>query len=90
MDRWLLYINQFSDGMMSVMEGLLSSVFNMTVRMLRSRLKHLLLMTLSKLSLTTGATTSKKSTVTSKMNLISLNTSLEVGLSALDSKVSIP
>ena len=69
--------------MMSVKHGLLSSVSNMTIRILRSRFKHFPLMILSsKLLLMTGATIAKNTTLYSKMNLFSLNTSLEVGISA--------
>ena len=74
--------------MMSVMVILLSLVSNMTIRMLRSRLEHLnILIGLPKLSLTTGATIAKNaSIINSYMNLISLNTSLEDGLSSSASK----
>ena len=70
--------------MMLVIMILLSSGSNMTIRMLRLRLN--ILDGLLKLSLTTGAMIAKKTILTSKMNLISLNTSLEVGLPASATK----
>ena len=80
MARLLLCINQFSDGMMSVMENLLSSVSNMTIKM--SRLRSKVYSSLLKLSLTTEDTIAKDASSQYKMNLFSLNTSLEVGISA--------
>ena len=77
--------------MMSVRAGLLSSVSNMMIRMLRSRLEHIMIgimeeKPLPKLSLMTEDTIAKNGMYTSKMNLISLYTSLEVGLSASATK----
>ena len=80
MARLLLCINQFSDGMTSVMENLLSSVSNMTIKM--SRLRSKVYSSLLKLSLTTEDTIVKDASSQYKMNLFSLNTSLEVGISA--------
>ena len=79
--------------MMSVIARLLSLVSSMTIRMLKSRSNlyvfHMMgnfssyqIVKLSILSLMTEDITPEHTTLTSKMNLISLNTSLEIGLSS--------